>query len=145
MGLKAKLQETLDMINTYFTPENIKPSIQVSPSNGLITATSLGESSTQQLTTKSGTTITPGTSNQTVISAGKYTTGDIIVTGDADLVANNIVYNKNIFGVTGNTWAGSLTFTSNNYTSSNYYTSSGSKLIVDKETGYGFVIIQGGT
>lgn len=46
MKLKSKLQEILDMINTYFTPENIKPSIQVSSSSDSIIATSLDVSST---------------------------------------------------------------------------------------------------
>ena len=144
MGIKAKLQETLDMINTYFTPENIKPSIQVSSSNGLITATSLGESSTQQLTTKSGTTITPGTSNKTAISAGTYATGDVVVAGDADLVADNIRTGKEIFGVTGSSWAGNLTF-SGTYANSTYYTAAGCFLDVNKDTGRAFITIQGGT
>jgi hypothetical protein len=56
-------------------------------------------------------------------------------------VPANIIPNKTIFGVTGDSWAGSLTISG---ASNGYYTSSGCKLIVDKDTGYGFVIIQGG-
>ena len=143
MGLKAKLQETLDMINTYFIPENIKPSIKVSDS-GLITATALGESTTQQLATKSATTITPGTSIKTAISTKTYATGTITVAGDADLVADNIRAGREIFGVTGASWAGNLTF-SGTYATSTYYTAAGSFLTVDKDTGRAFITIQSGT
>ena len=48
-----------------------------------------------------GSTVTPGTSNKTVIPSGKYTTGNIIVQGDADLIAANIKKGKNIFNVAG--------------------------------------------
>lgn len=108
------------------------------------TAWSNGEKITGTIPSAAAATITPGTSNETAISAGTYAAGDIVVVGDADLTANNIVYNKNIFGVTGNTWAGDLTF-SGSYATSSYYTAAGSQLIVDKNTGYGFIIIQGGT
>lgn len=46
------------------------------------------------------TTYTPGTSDQT-IAAGTYLTGAQTIQGDADLIAANIVYGKNIFGVAG--------------------------------------------
>lgn len=46
------------------------------------------------------TTITPSTANQTV-NAGTYLSGNLTVTGDADLVAGNIRKGKNIFGVAG--------------------------------------------
>lgn len=108
------------------------------------TAWSNGEKITGTIPSAAAATITPGTSNKTAISAGTYAAGNITVAGDADLIADNIRSGKEIFGVTGNTWAGSLTF-AGNYASSSYYTSSGSKLIVDKETGYGFIIIQGGS
>lgn len=86
------------------------PSINVS-SSGLITASSVQDegyvyagtkSSTQQLPTQSGTTITPGTTQKVAVTSGKYTTGDINVAGSANLVANNIKSGINIFGVTGN-------------------------------------------
>ena len=90
------------------------PSISVS-SNGLITASatqsagyvSTGtKSATHQLSTQSGKTITPGTSQQTACASGRYTTGNIYVAGDSDLVASNIRSGVNIFGVTG-TYTGS--------------------------------------
>lgn len=86
------------------------PSVTIS-SSGLITAevtqdagyiTSATKSTTRQLTTKSATTITPSTSTKTAVPTGVYTTGDITVAGDADLIANNIKSGVSIFGVTGN-------------------------------------------
>ena len=85
------------------------PSISVS-SGGLITAsvTQSGgivpagsKSATQQLTTQGAKTVTPGTSNQTAVASGRYTTGDVVVAGDANLVPENIAEGVSIFGVTG--------------------------------------------
>lgn len=91
------------------------PSITVS-SGGLITASatqSAGyvasgtKSATKQLTTQAGKTVTPGTSQQTAVASGRYTTGTVYVAGDADLVASNIKKGVNIFGVAG-TYDGGL-------------------------------------
>ena len=49
-------------------------------------------------------TITPSTSNKTL--AKGYYKGNITVKGDANLVANNILSGKSIFGVVGNVIAG---------------------------------------
>lgn len=85
------------------------PSISVS-SSGLITASHTQDSgkvtggitsTTRQLTTQAGRTITPGTSQQTAVASGRYTTGAVYVAGDSDLVASNIKSGVNIFGVTG--------------------------------------------
>lgn len=90
------------------------PGISVS-SNGLITASaSQGEgyvaagtkSATRQLTTQAGKTVTPGTSRQTAVSSGRYTTGAVYVAGDANLVAGNIKSGVSIFGVAGTMSAG---------------------------------------
>lgn len=89
--------------------EQATPSISVS-SSGLITATSNQQeglvpsgtkTATYQLTTQSGTTITPGTSQKTACASGRYATGNILVAGDSDLKASNIKSGVNIFGVTG--------------------------------------------
>lgn len=85
------------------------PSISVS-SGGLITASATqsggiveggSKSATQQLTTQAAKTVTPGTTEQTAVASGRYTTGDVVVSGDANLVAENIAEGVSIFGVTG--------------------------------------------
>ena len=64
------------------------------------TAGNASVSLTASVTTRAAGTITPGTSAQE-IAAGTYLTGKQTIAGDADLVASNIVYGKEIFGVTG--------------------------------------------
>lgn len=90
------------------------PSITVS-SSGLVTATVTQTegfveggttTATKQLSTRAGTTITPGTSPKLAASSNVYTTGTVYVQGDADLVAGNIKSGVSIFGVTG-TYTGS--------------------------------------
>lgn len=85
------------------------PTIDVS-TGGLITATTEQEagyvpggtkSATQQLPTQGAKTVTPGTTNQTAVASGRYTTGAVTVKGDADLKSENIAEGINIFGVTG--------------------------------------------
>lgn len=85
------------------------PMIDVS-AGGLITATTEQEkgyvpggtkSATQQLTTQGAATITPTTTNQTAVASGRYTTGDVKVAGDANLVPENIAEGVSIFGVQG--------------------------------------------
>lgn len=60
------------------TPSYDTPTINVSAS-GLITASANGKSATEQLSTQSGKTVTPSESEQTAVSSGKYTTGDVKV------------------------------------------------------------------
>lgn len=88
--------------------EQATPEITVS-NTGLITASATQEegkvaagtkSATKQLTTKSAATYTPGTSNK-LIASGQYLTGAQTIKGDENLVAENIVKGKTIFGVTG--------------------------------------------
>lgn len=92
-------------------PEVIQatPTISVS-SGGLITASATqsggiveggSKSSTQQLTTQEAKTVTPGTTTQTAVASGRYTTGAVTVKGDANLKAENIAEGVSIFGVTG--------------------------------------------
>ena len=141
----ASLEEILEAVNAI--PEPIileKPKISVDGDIGLITATANDKSATYQMSTQAAITITPGTSNKTAVLKGRYTTGVITVAGDADLKADNIKSGVNIFGVTGTSWAGSLTF-SGTYATSTYYTAAGCSLAVDKDTGMAFITIQGGT
>lgn len=85
------------------------PSITVD-GNGLITATATQtagyvesgtKSGTRQLTTQAGKTVTPGTTQQTAVASGRYTTGTVYVAGSSNLVPANIKKGVNIFGVTG--------------------------------------------
>lgn len=85
------------------------PTISVS-AGGLITATTQqgkgyvpggSKSATQQLTTQGAKTVTPGTTEQTAVASGRYTTGAVQVAGDANLKAENIAEGVSIFGVTG--------------------------------------------
>lgn len=89
--------------------EQATPAISVS-SGGLITASAVQaggivadgtKSATQQLTTQGAKTVTPGTSTQTAVTSGRYTTGAVQVAGDANLKPENIVNGKSIFGVSG--------------------------------------------
>lgn len=50
---------------------------------------------------QNATTITPGTSAKTAISAGTYAAGAATVAGDANLIAGNIKEGVSIFGVAG--------------------------------------------
>ena len=55
---------------------------------------------TGNISSKAAATYTPGTSDQT-ISSGQYLSGTQTISGDANLVAANILSGKSIFGVSG--------------------------------------------
>lgn len=85
------------------------PTISVS-AGGLITASTQqgkgyvpggSKSATQQLPTQGAKTVTPTTTEQIAVASGRYTTGDVKVAGDANLVAENIAEGVSIFGVQG--------------------------------------------
>ena len=57
---------------------------------------------TNSVATMGGQTITPRSTSQTVSCSGRYMTGNIVVNGDSNLVAANIISGKSIFGVAGN-------------------------------------------
>ncbi len=99
----AKITGTMQSV------QQATPSISVN-SSGLITASatqSAGKvlsgtkSATSQLSTQSGTTITPGVSNQIAVASRRYTTGQVIVAGDSNLKNSNIKSGVSIFGVSG--------------------------------------------
>lgn len=93
------------------TMPDVTGSVTLSRSGGTVTATydpgqagykeDSNVTGTLNISTKSGTTITPGTSQKTAISSGYLATGNIYVAGDSDLVASNIKKGVNIFGVAG--------------------------------------------
>lgn len=94
--------------------EQATPSISVS-SAGLITATAGDKSATKQLTTQSGKTVTPGTSDQVAIGSGVYSTGTVWVAGDADLIPENIKSGVQIFDVLGTLEGGATVKTFSKY------------------------------
>lgn len=59
-----------------------------------------GEKITGSIASKSTTTYTPGTSDQTIAS-GQYLSGDQTIKGDSNLLASNIKSGVSIFGVSG--------------------------------------------
>lgn len=85
------------------------PSISVS-SGGLITASAVQaeghvaagtKSAAYQQTTHSGGQYIPSTTTITAVSKGRFLTGDVKVSGDANLVPGNIRSGVRIFGVAG--------------------------------------------
>lgn len=65
------------------------------------TAYANGRKITGVISSVSGRTITPSKSGTTAIQAGKYASGDIIVSGDSNLTGANIKRGVSIFGVNG--------------------------------------------
>lgn len=101
----ATISGTSATVSTGSNALTLSKTVSVTPSvtAGYVSAGTAGNSAvtlTASVTTKAAATITPGTSNQTIAS-GTYLTGTQTIAGDADLVAANIVYGKNIFGVDG--------------------------------------------
>lgn len=67
---------------SYSGSKSIAPTVSAGyVSAGTAGTVSTSGSATQQLTTQAGTTITPGSTSQTVVTAGKYVTGNIVVAG----------------------------------------------------------------
>lgn len=90
------------------------PMFNVSAS-GLVTAivsisagyvTNVSKQNTYQLPTQAAKIVTPSTTQQTAVASGKYTTGDVYVSGDSNLVSENIKSGVTIFNVAG-TYEGS--------------------------------------
>ena len=95
--------------NTLTLSKTISNTPQVTA--GYISSGSAGNTAvtlTASVTTKGATTYTPGTSNQTIAS-GTYLTGVQTISGDANLLAGNIVSGKTIFGVAGTAQIPSIT------------------------------------
>ena len=101
----ATISGTSASVSTGTNTLTLTKTVSVTPdvTAGYVASGTAGNSAvslTASVTTKAAATITPGTSNQ-MIASGTYLTGAQTVLGDADLVAANIVYGKNIFGVDG--------------------------------------------
>lgn len=102
-GASGKLTGTIP------TVEQATPQIYLS-SGGLITSSSSQEAgyvaggtkeATLQLKVQDWKTITPGTTEQTAVAPRTFTTGEVLVLGDANLLPKNIKSGVSIFGVTG--------------------------------------------
>ena len=101
----ATISGTSASVSTGTNTLTLSKTVSVTPTvtAGYVASGTAGNSAvslTASVTTKAAATITPGTSDQT-IAAGTYLTGAQTISGDADLVASNIVYGKTIFSVAG--------------------------------------------
>lgn len=72
------------------------------------------------LPTQGAKTVTPTTSEQIAVASGIYTTGDVKVAGDANLVPENIAEGVSIFGVVGTLSGSSFTSGVASVTASEY-------------------------
>lgn len=109
----ATISGTSASVSTGTNTITLSKTVSVTPSvtAGYVSSGTAGNSSvslTASVTTKAAATITPGTSAQTIAS-GTYLTGAQTISGDANLVAGNIVYGKSIFGVAGSAQIPSIT------------------------------------
>ena len=109
----ATISGTSATVSTGTNTITLSKTISVTPtvSAGYVASGTAGNSSvslTASVTTKGATTYTPGTSNQTIAS-GTYLTGAQTISGDANLVAGNIVSGVSIFGVSGSATMPSIT------------------------------------
>lgn len=87
--------------NTITLSKTVSVTPDVSP--GYVSSGSAGNSNvslTASVTTKAAATYTPGTSDQE-IAAGTYLSGKQTISGDANLISNNIKSGVSIFGVSG--------------------------------------------
>lgn len=104
-------------------------------SGGLITSKiekggylNAGDSRTLQLPTRGDQTIFPSTADQVAVPKGVFTTGQISVIGDANLIPGNIRSGVSIFGQTG-TYQGEKTV------SANSVSKSGNDILIVVDTG----------
>ena len=109
----ATISGTSASVSTGTNTLTLSKTISVTPSvtAGYVSSGTAGNSSvslTASVTTKGATTYTPGTTNQEIAS-GTYLTGKQTISGDANLVAGNIVSGKTIFGVAGSATLPSIT------------------------------------
>ena len=115
----ATISGTSASVSTGTNTLTLTKTVSVTPSvsAGYVSSGTAGNSSvslTASVTTKAAATITPGTSNQE-IAAGTYLTGKQTISGDANLVASNIVSGKSIFGVSGSAAVPNISYNSSTH------------------------------
>jgi hypothetical protein len=115
----ATISGTSATVSTGTNTLTLSKTVSVTPSvtAGYVSSGTAGNSSvslTASVTTKAAATITPGTSDQTIAS-GTYLTGAQTISGDANLVASNIVSGKSIFGVSGSAAVPNISYNSSTH------------------------------
>lgn len=101
----STISGTSASVSTGTNTLTLSKSVSVTPvvTAGYVSSGTRGNASvslTASVTTKARATITPSTSNQTIVS-GTYLTGTQTIRGDANLVRSNIKSGVSIFGVRG--------------------------------------------
>lgn len=108
LGISSKMR-TSEMASKINTISGGGSSTGVDTSDATATAADIisgktayadGKKITGSIKSQAAQTITPGTSDKTIPS-GKYLSGTQIIKGDANLLPENIVSGKSIFGVSG--------------------------------------------
>ena len=106
-SLEGIITQLNNLPNAPTQVEQATPTVAINNTNGLITATATQAAGRVSAGTKTGTlqlafqpaqTITPGTTDKT-IAANTYLGGVQTIKGDANLIADNIVNGKTIFGL----------------------------------------------
>lgn len=92
----AYIQTLADTLLSYENAGNATASQILAGASAIVKGTLV----TGTIPSQPAQTITPGTTNKT-IDSGKYLSGVQTIKGDSNLVAENIIQNKSIFGVTG--------------------------------------------
>ena len=154
----SSISGTNAIVSTGTNTLTLTKSVSVTPNvttAGYISSGTAGNSSvslTGSVTTKAAATITPSTSNQTIAS-GTYLTGTQTISGDANLIAENIKKDVTIFGTTG-TYEGSggggggdSKFVTGTFTTSSSTSTNGTINIPYTGSGYPImlvIIVEGG-